>query len=92
MCLIDAIVAGDMETLKWYLEKGCNPNMIEDFECITPLHYAAAYNRPEAIPLLLTAGADPHRKSAEGLTAIEVALEVKNHNVVDLLRVVVSKI
>ena len=41
----------------------------------TPLHHAAAKNRPRMVRLLLDLGADPHAKDASGATSLTIAVQ-----------------
>ncbi|MFC1537163.1 ankyrin repeat domain-containing protein [Pseudomonadota bacterium] len=50
------------EALQYLLSKGLNPNHQNDFGK-TPLIYAAQYNQPESVKMLLEAGADPNVKT-----------------------------
>lgn len=52
--------------LKYFLEKGANPN-IRDFQGNTPLFVANFASNREAIDLLLKFGADPNIRNNAGI-------------------------
>lgn len=56
--LLDAVIGNHEQTVKNLLEQGADPNFFEDEAQIRPLHFAALYNSPSVIPLLIVAGAD----------------------------------
>jgi uncharacterized protein len=51
----------------------------------TPLMMAAHYGTPEAVKLLLEAGADPSLKNQLGLTAIDFANRASREDSADLI-------
>jgi ankyrin repeat protein len=73
MDLIDAIIIHDIQSVKCLLEEGADPNQIEDIHKVTPLHYAVTYQCTDAIPLLVTAGANINAKTVDDITPIELA-------------------
>jgi ankyrin repeat protein len=54
----------------------------------TPLHEAAAGGGVEMVKLLLERGTDPKVRSKPGVTALDLAKEYKNADVVSLLETV----
>jgi ankyrin repeat protein len=86
MLLIEAIIKNDITTVKKLLEKGVDPNFCEDKAGITPLHFAAQNNTMEIVKLLIAAGADVTIKNEEGLTAFDIAVILKNREIMDFLR------
>ena len=73
MNLIDAIKKNKVDLVKEFLNKGVDPNEVEDLEKITPLHFAVAYKRFDIIPLLIKSGADKKAKSSDGQTPLDLA-------------------
>ncbi|WP_062062503.1 ankyrin repeat domain-containing protein [Aquimarina longa] len=66
-----AIVKGDLETVKKLIELGSDVN--EKSEGMTPLMYAARFNRTEIIKVLVKKGARIKTKDSKGYTAMKFA-------------------
>lgn len=66
-----AIVKGDFDTVEKMIELGTDVN--EKSEGMTPLMYAARYNRVDIIRLLVKKGAKINTKSSKGFNAIKYA-------------------
>lgn len=66
-----SIAKGDFETVKKLVELGTDVN--QKSEGMTPIMYAAKYNRTEILKLLIANGADLKTKSDKGMTALEYA-------------------
>lgn len=66
-----AIMKGDTETVKKFIEYGANVN--EKSNDMTPLMIAARYNRVDIIKLLLENGASLKTVNEKGLTALKYA-------------------
>ncbi|WP_268223022.1 ankyrin repeat domain-containing protein [Sinomicrobium oceani] len=69
LCL--AISKGDIATVKKFIELGSNVN--EKSRGMTPLMYAARYNKAEIIKLLIANGAKLKIKDDKGFTALKHA-------------------
>ncbi|TGD58831.1 ankyrin repeat domain-containing protein [Flavobacterium humi] len=69
--LCSAIIKGDLETVKKFIEYGADVN--ESSEGLTPLMLAARYNKAEIVTLLLEKGARIDAKDERGLTAAKYA-------------------
>ncbi|MGS2741208.1 ankyrin repeat domain-containing protein [Sinomicrobium sp. M5D2P17] len=69
LCL--AISKGDVETVKKFIELGSDVN--EKSRGMTPLMYAARYNKTEIIKLLIANGAKLKVKDDKGFTALKHA-------------------
>lgn len=69
LCL--AISKGDIELTKKFVEYGADVN--EQSNGITPLMYAARYNKVEIIKILLKNGANLKTKDSQGLNALQYA-------------------
>ena len=61
------------------------PDMIYRIGRHTPLHFAAGYNKPEVVELLLDKGADIHARSTLGITPLHFAARYNTPEVVALL-------
>lgn len=72
-----AISKGEIETVKKFIEYGADVN--EKSNGLTPLMYAARYNKVEIIKYLLLKGADRSIKDSQGFTALKHA-ELSNAN------------
>ncbi|WP_025742926.1 ankyrin repeat domain-containing protein [Aquimarina pacifica] len=70
-----AIVKGDLEAVKKMIEFGNDVNEVS--EGMTPLMYAARYNRLEIIKVLVEKGAKIKTKNRKGYNAIKFA-EISN--------------
>jgi len=66
-----AISKGEIETVKKFVEYGADVN--EKSNGLTPLMYAARYNKVEIIKYLLLKGADRTIKDSQGFTALKHA-------------------
>ncbi len=66
-----AISKGDFETVKKYVESGANIN--KRFNGMTPLMFAARYNKVEILKYLLQKGADRNIEDTQGFTALKHA-------------------
>src|SRR5262245_39191928 len=60
-----AAISGDAESVRLLGERGADMNAKETERGQTPLAYAASFDRPEAIKMLLKLGADPNLPSKE---------------------------
>jgi ankyrin repeat protein len=75
--LVVAISKGEIETVKKFIEYGTDVN--KKFNGMTPLMYAARYNKVKIIQYLLLKGADLNIKDSQGFTALKHA-ELSNAN------------
>lgn len=66
-----AIIKGDTETVKKFVEYGADVN--EKSNGMTPLMLAARYNRVDIIKFLLSKGANLKTTNEKGLTALKYA-------------------
>jgi len=85
MDLIEAIRTKDLACIQKLLTKGVCPNEVDDHHQITPLHYAVSMNCPEAVLLLITAGAKLLAKTIDGVTPLDLAKNLKHDVCLDLL-------
>lgn len=69
--LANAIVKGDIDTVKKFLDYGADVN--EKSNGMTPLMLAARYNQVDIIKLLIEKGANLRQTDDKGLTAVKHA-------------------
>lgn len=69
--LVVAISKGEIATVKQIIESGTKVN--KKLNGLTPLMYAARYNKVEIIQYLLQKGADRDIKDSQGFTALKYA-------------------
>ncbi len=69
--LCTAIFKGDFETVKKFIEYGADVNEVSNG--MTPLMFAARYNKVAIVKFLLDNGADKKVKDEKGYTAIKYA-------------------
>ena len=69
--LVVAISKGEIETVKKFIESGTKVN--KKLNGLTPLMYAARYNKVEIIGYLLQKGADRNITDSQGFTALKHA-------------------
>jgi ankyrin repeat protein len=65
-------------------QAGCDVNAV-DSNGRTPLMYAARYNQPTAVRLLLERGADIKARDKDGKTALGLAKQFNNQEVIKAL-------
>lgn len=84
--LMHALLKGNTEIVSILLEVGADPNIQDNFGYY-PL-MGAIYPPPsiEVINILLEAGADPNIKDKEGRTAIDMAEDYGDEEVIKLLK------
>lgn len=79
-----AIIKGDFDTVKKLIELGEDVN--QKSNGMTPLHYAAKYNRVEIAELLIAKGAKVSTKCSKGYTAEKYASLSNASDVAELLK------
>lgn len=79
-----AIVKGDADTVKKLIELGSDVN--EKSEGMTPLMYAARYNRVDIMKLLIKNGAKIKTRDGKGYTAMKFAKIANAEEAVALLK------
>lgn len=84
--LLDAVIGNHFHTVKRLLEQGADPNYFEDDAQIRPLHFAALYNSPDVIPLLIMAGADIQATTEYNDTPLMIAERHEHPDVVQVLK------
>lgn len=84
-----SIAKGDFETVKKLVELGADVN--QKSEGMTPVMYAAKYNRTDILKLLIANGANLKAKSDKGMTAIKYAELHKAHDAKAILEEAMKK-
>ncbi|MEX1012089.1 MAG: ankyrin repeat domain-containing protein [Waddliaceae bacterium] len=83
--LAEDMQSGSTETLKFLLKAGVDPVLIYSEAGIKDFHEAAARNNPEKMKALIDKGVDVDEPSRDGGTALHVAAENGDLNILDLL-------
>lgn len=82
LCL--AITRGDVDVVRKFLEYGADVN--ETSRGLTPLMYAAHYNQPEIVKLLIEKGARLEARDEKGNNAIAYAEKANATEALEVLR------
>jgi ankyrin repeat protein len=82
--LCNAILKGDMATVKKFVEYGADVNEMSNG--LTPLMFAARYNKIEILKYLLEKGADKDVKDERGNNALKYAQNSKSVEAVAYLK------
>ncbi|MDN3677781.1 ankyrin repeat domain-containing protein [Flavobacterium paronense] len=82
--LCNAIVKGDLATVKKFVEYGSDVNEMSNG--LSPLMLAARYNKVDILKYLLEKGADKQIKDERGNTALKYAEYSKSQEAVDYLK------
>lgn len=82
--IITAIQKSDINTVKTFIEKTDNVNMVDSYGA-TMLHWVAYYGNLDLAKFLLSKGADPNLKDIQGNTPTASALKAKNYEMSILL-------
>ena len=82
--LCSAIMKGDLATVKKFVEYGSDVN--ETSNGLTPLMFAARYNKVDIIKYLLEKGADKKIKDERGNTALKYAENSKSLEAAEFLK------
>lgn len=86
-----ASLHGHRDVAEFLIDKGANPDALDDWKC-TPLHNAAGAGHADIVKELLEAGADTEvRSSNKGRTPMEIAREKGKFDVVPILQAYVTK-
>ena len=86
--ILAAAYNGNIEAVKQHLAAGTDVNVKGGFADGTPLHYAAANGHKEIAELLIEKGADMNAKDEDGGTPLDVAIQFKELEIADLIRVI----
>lgn len=82
--LCNAILKGDLATVKKFIEYGADVN--EKSNGLTPLMLAARYNKVEILKYLVEKGADKQVKDERGYTALKYAENSKSTEALEFLK------
>jgi len=82
--LCSAIMKGDLATVKKFIEYGADVNEVSNG--LTPLMFAARYNKVDIIKFLLENGADKNAKDGRGNSALKYAEFSKSQEAVNYLK------
>ena len=83
--LIEAVCRHDVHQARNLLAQGVDPNAVEDWAGITPLHYAVVYQCHAIASLLLKAGARL-QPNVDGDTPDRLAVELEDDLMIALLK------
>jgi ankyrin repeat protein len=83
--LIFAANAGQQKMVEFLLSKGANPNA-KDNQNSTPVMFAAQHGFDVIVRRLLTSGADVLARGTHGLTAVDLAVQNKHHETLQILQ------
>lgn len=82
-----AIQNGDLETVKYHIGKGINPNYQHPELLVTPLIESIEYGQLEIAKFLLESGADPNLKAGfSEETPLALARKLKQKAIIELLK------
>ena len=82
--LMLAVAFNKKEVVRFLLEKNADNN-VQDQDGVSILHYAASRNLPEMVKILLSRNSKTDLKDKAGRTALDIAKEFGNNEVVVLL-------
>jgi ankyrin repeat protein len=78
--LYKAIARNQLEMVQWLMKQGADPNMGKP-----TLHKAVSRSNSEIVSLLLESGVDVKRRDKKGHSALQLAQEQKNHEIIAML-------
>ena len=82
-----AVSEGHKESVDLLLKKGADVNVTFPIDSsTTPLHTACAWNQPEIAQILIRNGSELEAKDADGKTPLDMAVELGNKEVAEVLR------
>ncbi|MEN1784582.1 MAG: ankyrin repeat domain-containing protein [Bacteroidota bacterium] len=84
-----AIIKGDLEMVKKMIDLGEDVNQKSLGK--TPAHYAARYNKPEILELLIANGANLKKKCDKGYTAKKYAQMSKAEEALEVIETTLKK-
>ena len=83
--LFSLLGSKDYETIKFFLKYGANPNKIDRRSGMSPIIHAVLMTDSELVKLLLTYGADPALEGSGGFSAYDLARDMDQKEVVDII-------
>ena len=85
--MLSAVQEGDLELVKYHLERGVNPNYQHPEFLTTPLIESISFEQYEIAEYLLEKGADPCLKAGFSLDSpLAVAKQTKNKDLIKLIK------
>lgn len=75
----------DSDTIKFLIEKGCDPYAPKCTNLPPPLHYAIKLKKNKSLLALLKAGVDPNSKTRSGTPALITAVNSGNREALNML-------
>lgn len=82
--LIDAVVKGDASKVQSLLDNGEDVH-VEDYQGLTPLHWAVQAGDQEIVNLLIDKGADPNYENYDSVTPLMTAVEMGDTTIAQIL-------
>jgi Zn-dependent protease with chaperone function len=82
--MIDAVVKGDASKVKSLLDKGEDVH-VEDYQGLTPLHWAVQDGNEKIVALLIEEGADPNYENYDSVTPLMNAAEIGDTSIAKIL-------
>ena len=87
----DAAGEGNIEAVKQHIAAGTDVDAKTSYTKLTPLMNAARVGHKEIVELLIEKGADVKAKDEGGKTPLDVAIQFKELEITNLLRVIGGK-
>ena len=83
--LFYAVITGSDEQIRWFCDKGADPNHKLPRSYKRPIHEAARSGKSQSLSILLDAGANPNAQTSKGETALFLSMYGRNEENVELL-------
>ncbi len=83
---IQSVLNEDLASVQYYLSQGIDPNFLHPEIMTTPLVEAARLSNVPITKLLLAHGANPNLDSLVGESALKIAQQKKNKELISLLK------
>jgi ankyrin repeat protein len=90
--LIIATRKDDVVAVSELLQLNCNPSAGEDRSGLTPLHHAVECASYKSASVLLTYGADPKKEDSSGISPIDIAIEKKDKQMIQIFETFDSRL
>lgn len=83
---IQSVLNEDLPSVQYYLSQGIDPNFLHPEIMTTPLVEAVRISNIPIVKLLLAHGANPNLDSLLGESALKIAQQKKNKELISLLK------